>query len=81
MCECRERIDASLEPYGGRLAACFSGRSMRFEPYLIQTEKREGAKRGARVPLVLATFCPFCGEKVERPPATLQCVGLSAEGG
>lgn len=66
MCECQQVINVGLEKHNVRLAACFSGKTMKFHPYLIQTEKVDEKKRSKRAPLVLATFCPFCGEKLKK---------------
>lgn len=64
MCECRKTINAGLAEHGGQLASAFSGLAMKFHPYLVETERLDPHKRGRRIPIVLASFCPFCGERV-----------------
>lgn len=64
MCECRAKMNKKLEEVNGRLANAFviteeNGLNLR---YCVQTEKLDKAKRKP-VPTVIASYCPFCGEK------------------
>lgn len=65
MCECRARIDEKLKTQNARLAFGFTcvGGSMGLSPPMIMLEKIGG--RGKRLPTLLATYCPFCGERCE----------------
>lgn len=75
MCDCRETFNGALAPYNAQLATAFRcppGGAMRLEPYLIQIEKLDSGKRARKPPLVLASFCPFCGEKLNPEVETLQ---------
>lgn len=69
MCECRNRINEALAPKNARLAYGFTlgEGSMNLSPPLIETEKI--SSRGKRPPVVMATFCPFCGERFEKDEA------------
>jgi hypothetical protein len=57
MCTCAAQMDEKLKPLGHALVTTLFG-----EPKVcIETyRERKGAKRA---PKVLASFCPFCGEK------------------
>lgn len=63
MCECRSYLNNLLKPKNGRLAYgfTFGGGHMDLTPPIIETEKINS--RGKKPPVVVATFCPFCGEK------------------
>jgi hypothetical protein len=67
MCECRARIDASLEAKNARLAAGFvhKGATLELSPPLIELEKIN--PRGKKPPILMASYCPFCGEHFEKP--------------
>jgi hypothetical protein len=66
MCDCTTRINEKLAQFGGRLAM-----GLRINPethevtgrLLIATEKTDKSRRKP-VPIVAASFCPFCGEEV-----------------
>ena len=66
MCDCRMKMDAELAARNGKLAIAIQvtkdlglvGR------YVVATEKLDKAKRKP-VPTVVASYCPFCGEKAE----------------
>ena len=63
---CFKKFDDHLREHNGRLAVGLQvteGRGLRAR-LLIATEKIDKAKRKP-VPSVMATFCPFCGEKLE----------------
>jgi hypothetical protein len=64
MCDCRKRINESLAPKNARLAYGFTigNGAMDISPPLIELEKI--APRGKKPPILMATFCPFCGEKL-----------------
>lgn len=69
MCTCHADVNAKLKPLNGRLATGFTYRDGDGETkpcmditLLMQVEKI--VSRGRKPPLVLPTFCPFCGEKL-----------------
>jgi hypothetical protein len=66
MCECRKLMNERLADKNARLAFgfTFGGGHMGLTPPIIETEKLK--PRGKKPPIVLATFCPFCGVKYER---------------
>lgn len=66
MCDCIKKFDEKLVEHNGRLAMAMQvtetlGLRARL---LIATEKIDKTKRKP-VPAVMASFCPFCGEKME----------------
>lgn len=64
MCGCRSRINAGLESRNARLASGFTvwpEGAMDLAPVFVTLEKIN--PRGKKPPTLLATFCPFCGEK------------------
>jgi hypothetical protein len=71
MCDCTEYVNSQLVKFGGRLAV-----GVRIDPktmdvtgrLLLVTEKTDKSKR--EPPIVSASFCPFCGEKVVDAVAT-----------
>lgn len=65
MCDCRTRIDADLKYRNARLAFgfWFGDGKMELAPPMITLEKLN--PRGKKPPMLLATFCPFCGTKFE----------------
>lgn len=65
MCKCADAVDAELAAKNGRLAFGFTVREGRMELTrpLIQLEKLDGKKRG-KLPSLVASYCPFCGEKL-----------------
>jgi len=66
MCGCNENLDAKLKEHNGRIALAIlmpvSGSNKFRARVLVQTEKLDKGKRKP-VPNVIATYCPFCGEK------------------
>lgn len=64
MCDCISTVNAKLkEQYGGKLKLGFQidgGELRDFIP--IATERLDG-KRGKKPPTMIASHCPFCGEK------------------
>ena len=64
MCDCRTRMNERLKPSNARLASAFmvSGGKLGAAPPMIEVEKIDPKSR-KKIPSVLATYCPFCGEK------------------
>lgn len=64
MCNCAEEMDARLQEHGGRLvrAIALRGNTM-VSRLLVSTEKTDSKKRKP-LPVVAASFCPFCGVRV-----------------
>lgn len=63
MCNCIETTDALLKDQNAGLVFTIFGKPPRV---VIETRKIDSTKRG-RPPAMLASFCPFCGEKYEAP--------------
>lgn len=63
MCDCRTKIDADLAKRNARLAFgfTFTSKKMEVSPPLIWLEKIE--PRGKKPPILMASHCPFCGER------------------
>jgi hypothetical protein len=66
MCDCRKAVDERLSVSNARIAFGFtiSGGRRDLSPPMIVLEKLDDKKRG-KLPSLLATFCPFCGERYE----------------
>ena len=69
MCQCLERIDEKLVNRNAKIAVGFTAgfddgptRKMGLAPPMIELEKADKKKRGA-LPILMATYCPFCGVK------------------
>lgn len=58
MCNCITEVNAKLAESNGELAITF----WPMVRPLLETMKLDTRKR-VKPPLVVATFCPFCGEK------------------
>jgi hypothetical protein len=60
-CTCLDQMNEHLRPYGGAVLT-----SLLSEPprVFVATTHLESVKRKKKLPLVVATFCPFCGVKV-----------------
>lgn len=58
MCDCINKINKHLEPQNAIITVNFFDEPQAF----ISLSKRDKEKRG-KLPLLLASFCPFCGEK------------------
>lgn len=68
MCDCIAKIDEHLSQYNTKLNAALGvidGQiyllGVKIETYKINTKQRGPAKK------VVATYCPFCGEKYNVP--------------
>jgi hypothetical protein len=67
MCGCIDRINAKLKERNTELSTCFDlENTTAGHRLLVGTNKIDRSKRGRPV-LAVATFCPFCGEKMENP--------------
>ncbi len=64
MCDCRKFMDAKLAALNARIAVGFTFDDARMDvaPPMIVLEKVDEKRRG-KLPNVLASCCPFCGEK------------------
>lgn len=65
MCDCVETINTNLAPHNCKVAQAIrltADMSSMFSSTIIATEKIDKAKRKAP-PTLMATFCPFCGER------------------
>lgn len=69
MCGCRQQVNEKLIERNAKIAAGFTAsfndgptRGMGLSPPMILLEKADKKKRG-ELPTLIATFCPFCGEK------------------
>jgi hypothetical protein len=66
MCDCVKKFDEALAPKNGRIAMAMQvTESMDLRARLcVATEKLDSSKRKP-VPLVIASYCPFCGVKLD----------------
>lgn len=64
MCDCREAVNKRLAVSNARIAFgfTFASNKMDLAPPMIVLEKLDEKKRG-KPPTLLATCCPFCGER------------------
>lgn len=64
MCECIRQVNVNLKSLNGRLARGLTINrelnKMDISPPMIMIEK---LGKGQKPPIVLATYCPFCGVK------------------
>jgi hypothetical protein len=65
-CDCKRQLEEMLSLHNSRLV----GNILNPADVLIWTEKINSRKRGA-AKVVIATFCPFCGEKINREKSAL----------
>lgn len=67
MCDCVKRVNAQLAPKNSMLAMGLgiTADNRMIGRLLIQTEKLDRNKRGAKSPAVVASYCPFCGGEVK----------------
>lgn len=67
MCECMTKMNEKLKPHNGKIALAIllpaEGSNALRSRMLVQTEPLDAAKR-KKVPAVMASYCPFCGEHV-----------------
>lgn len=70
MCDCREAVNKRLAVSNARIATGFTYKisddgpiaTMDLAPPMIVLEKMDDKKRG-KPPTLLASCCPFCGER------------------
>jgi hypothetical protein len=64
MCECIKKMNESLASKNGKISTVFQiNANSLAEKISISTEKLDKSKR-MLPPKVLASYCPFCGEKL-----------------
>lgn len=78
MCECITTVDKLLSEHNARLGVTFNMLTGKTYPK-ITVEKLESKKRGSP-PLMIPTFCPFCGAPYEPEPVSPTTIA-AAEGG
>lgn len=66
MCDCKAAVNERLAFSNARIAfgLSFDENKMSLSPPMIVLEKIDQKKRG-KPPILLATCCPFCGERYE----------------
>lgn len=74
MCDCQKAVDEQLAGSNARIAfgLLFGNATIDRSPAMIVLEKVDEKKRG-KLPTLLATCCPFCGERYRKdaaPPLT-----------
>lgn len=67
MCDCQKAVDEGLAASNARIAfgLLFGNATIDRSPPMIVLEKVDD-KKGGRLPTLLATCCPFCGERLDR---------------
>lgn len=67
MCDCITSINALLAPKGVEVQTAFlvTKEGQLALRIMLSVVKLEGAPRRTKVPIVAASYCPFCGEKVQ----------------
>jgi hypothetical protein len=71
MCDCIKEIDSRLDADGQCLNASLFG-TRRVAIGLIRTDKWTAETRRNKPKLMVATFCPFCGDEYARADAGAQ---------
>ena len=67
MCDCVKKVNAALAAQNGRLSmTCIIQDDNSLSRAMIVKTERTDDKRAA-APLVVASYCPFCGEKANDP--------------
>lgn len=66
MCECINKVNADLKQHNTMLVFTLLGNPSRAVIDTMQVETGRGKKKAAAV---IATFCPFCGERYEADTA------------
>ena len=63
MCDCVKKVNAALAAKNGRLSMTYivSDDNSLSRVMVVKTERTDGKRAAA--PLVVADYCPFCGEK------------------
>lgn len=64
MCECIEKMNVKLAEHNGKVARAVqvTDSLSLVARTVVQTEKVDKSKRKP-IPVMMATFCPFCGER------------------
>lgn len=76
MCDCISSVNQDLAQHNSMLVCTLFGKPNRV---IISTCKVEEKKRG-KLPSMLASFCPFCGEDyAAKPTVALVCMGFEEE--
>lgn len=69
MCNCIEQINEQLKSQGAeitqRLMLAQDMGDISVSPPVIETRWIGKKPRGKKLPVLLASYCPFCGEKIE----------------
>ena len=65
MCDCVRKMNEALAGRNGKITQGFSYQDgeLRLLPTFVCVEKIESRKK--KPPSIIASFCPFCGEKYE----------------
>jgi hypothetical protein len=63
MCDCVKKVNTALAEKNGRLSMTYivSDDNSLSRVMVVKTERTDGKRAAA--PLVVASYCPFCGEK------------------
>lgn len=64
MCGCIQKLDGMLAPQNTRLVTTLFGNPPRV---VLRTEQVETGRGKAKAAHLLATFCPFCGDRYVKP--------------
>lgn len=61
ICNCLDQMNEALRPHGGEIMTSLFSEPPRL---FVTTTHLANVKRKRKLPLVVATYCPFCGVKV-----------------